>query len=577
MKWRIEFIISVQKRLHPVLFNPNLTICGYKMPPSTTESGIVLKNNFDVESKLSCAVNKKIKSTKCNSSAAEHRGASKRFRHAYESENGSHRQTSVSDTSDRSEATDHGEIHIIEEISKTSIHSNGSGLISQSPQDPKSLDSNILTWAQCDLCSKWRQLPSNVSIDQNTAFSCSDVKGWNCDMPEEQASGQFELAQSQYDGTQVTVRDSGSTEESTASAQIQPSKTVLCPCCGVVVQVLEDHYRLSPQCQPPDEITPYWVSGLVLDLSDRIPYRAVMHKDMRIWRKFTSRARSCSTYRGATRQLLWFYDQLRQDVLCEGWRAARQDQFRRDCESCDDAQLAVQLVNQVELEAIDWVEIHRLWAQERGADAAPVASQRSICVVDGLGGEDKSDELSSDQGRSKSADKERLKRRHAAKARWDRCKAVREAVVNGQNGGGAAPSKVADTGLSGADDQSQPGSGSEEYTLGSLVDITLDDGEQAVAIITAVPEQPPGPDGGMYEVAFLDAQGLIVQDDRLRLPLPNAFVSMALPCPPCRPAALPSGWIPAAAGASVCVYIGPDGRVCKSKEEMLASAVGGEG
>ncbi len=442
----------------------------------------------------------------------------------------------------------------------------------------KTSDANILTWAQCDLCGKWRQLPSDTSIDHAMAFSCADVKGWNCEIPEQPASGQFEVAISPNDfgpESAEILDPENSVASSRQNSNVCSQTSALCPSCGAGVPVLEDHYRLSPLCRPPREITPYWVSGLVLDLSDRIPYRAVTHKDLRIWRKFASRARSCSTYRGAARQLLWLYEQLRPAVLCEGWRAARQDQFRRDCESCDEGQLAVQLVNQVELEAIDWVEIHRLWAQERGADGSiPPAASRPELGDRRAVEEAKKGDSGCRSGTSKTLESERFKRRKAARARWDRCKAAREAVASSANVDVSASHHTTED-KTGEALQSHGHSRDDEeveYTLGSLVEVTLDDGEQALAIITAIPELASGVERSGFEVAFLDSRGLIVQNDRLRLPLPNRFVTMTLPCLSCRPGVLLPGWIPAAVNPSTCYYIGPDGHVCKSVEEMLSYA-----
>jgi hypothetical protein len=537
--------------------------------------------SLDVDGDINCSVSKIFKSSKSNQPSPEDLASSKRQQnHAIERNDISDGNTSQPFERKTTEGeTDHSELQDVE-LAPSAGYSNADG---KSP-DPKIVDANLLTWAQCDLCSKWRQLPSDVNIDQNTTFTCTDVKGWNCDMPEEPASGQFELPLSSKDSTgNATEHPTVAKDTPVTNSETQTAKK-LCPSCGAGVQGLEEHYRLSPQCQPSKEITPNWVSGLVLDLSDRIPYRAVTHKDLRIWRKFASRARSCSTYRGATRQLLWLYEQLRPAVLCQGWLAARQDQFRRDCESCDDPQLAVQLVNQVELEAIDWVVIHRLWAQERGADAAHVAGQESG-AAEQSGGDDKKDEKHTLVGKqrglnsiSKCAENERQKRRYAAQARWDRCKAARSTSLPLAQSENQSAENALNPECSAQSDASAQGSQESEdaYTLGSLVEVTLDDGEQAVAIITAVPERGAGGGAADHEVAFLDAKGLIVRDDRLRLPLPNRFVSMALPCPPC--GRLPRGWIPAAGGAAgCCCYVGPDGRVCETREEMLRLAAADAG
>mmetsp|Transcript_489 Transcript_489/g.1023 ORF Transcript_489/g.1023 Transcript_489/m.1023 type:complete len:545 (-) Transcript_489:337-1971(-) len=534
------------------------------MPPST-DTTIICKTPLSFDGKTKVGVSKQFKLSEASTSLGhEQHGPSKRYRYTYASEKIDIPRESGQSSMENQTTVDGDNVD----------GTNCKLTEAAEPVDAgKIADANILTWAQCDICGKWRQLPSDTSIDHTMAFSCADVKGWNCDIPEQPASGQFEVAISPNElGPEPAelLDPANSISSSRQSSNVCSQTSALCPGCGAGVPALEDHYRLSPLCRPPREITPYWVSGLVLDLSDRIPYRAVTHKDLRIWRKFASRARSCSTYRGAARQLLWLYEQLRPAVLCEGWRAARQDQFRRDCESCDEAQLAVQLVNQVELEAIDWVEIHRLWAQERGADGyLPPSASRP-----GLGDrraveEGKKEDNGSRSGASKTSESERFKRRRAARARWDRCKAARESVTSSANVDGCASRETTEEKAG-----EVPKSHGEEveYTLGSLVEVTLDDGEQALAIITAIPDLVSGTEKSGFEVAFLDSRGLIVQNDRLRLPLPNRFVTMTLPCLPCRPGVLPPGWIPAAVNPSTCYYIGPDGHVCKSRQEMLSYA-----
>ena len=67
---------------------------------------------------------------------------------------------------------------------------------------------------------------------------------------------------------------------------------------------LERHYRLSPSCRPLSEITPATLAGLIIDLSDRLPYCAVVKKDLTMWQKFNTRATSCMSFKGAAAEAL---------------------------------------------------------------------------------------------------------------------------------------------------------------------------------------------------------------------------------------------------------------------------------
>ena len=67
------------------------------------------------------------------------------------------------------------------------------------------------------------------------------------------------------------------------------SKVAICPSCRMPLErgqrgrervsiVLERHYRVFPLCRPLEATTPETVASLIVDLSDRLPYRAVEHE-----------------------------------------------------------------------------------------------------------------------------------------------------------------------------------------------------------------------------------------------------------------------------------------------------------
>ena len=127
----------------------------------------------------------------------------------------------------------------------------------------------VLSWVACDKCEKWRQL-SEESLAQyeDKAFHCSYLPGVDCDTPEEAFS----------DPVDAAALNSG-----------KPGKVVFCPSCRAplerghrgrekVSSVLERHYRVLPLCRPLEATTPETVVSLIVDLSDRLPYRAVEHE-----------------------------------------------------------------------------------------------------------------------------------------------------------------------------------------------------------------------------------------------------------------------------------------------------------
>jgi len=151
-----------------------------------------------------------------------------------------------------------------------------------------------------------------------------------------------------------------------------PKRIHTCPTCGTRLEHTrgsrEKHFRLYPACRPPEEMKPHIAAGLVLDLSDRLPYRAMQRKDMKLWDRFTSETRQCRNYEAVARQLLWLFRQLRPVVYDEVWTDVDSEQLKNDCDSCCDAAQVLRLVQRLELQAIDWTKVYELWDQERGEE-----------------------------------------------------------------------------------------------------------------------------------------------------------------------------------------------------------------
>ena len=155
----------------------------------------------------------------------------------------------------------------------------------------------VLSWVACDKCEKWRRLTEGSLLQyQDEVFQCSFLPGFDCSTPEETLSAEQE--QEQHLGRKskacifglnyppLVLNKCGYFDIFSVKMQ---SKLVFCPTCQVGLErgqrgrekknsVLERHYRVLPVCRPADEVTPATVASLIVDLSDRLPYRAVVRK-----------------------------------------------------------------------------------------------------------------------------------------------------------------------------------------------------------------------------------------------------------------------------------------------------------
>jgi len=124
-----------------------------------------------------------------------------------------------------------------------------------------------VNWVACDKCEKWRQLTEgSPALYQDKAFHCSYLSGVDCSTPEE-------------------AFDESPDGES--NVRVKSGKSVSCPTCNLALErnhrgreqvsrVLERHYVHRPACRPLEETTPGTVASRIIDLSDRLPYRAVL-------------------------------------------------------------------------------------------------------------------------------------------------------------------------------------------------------------------------------------------------------------------------------------------------------------
>ena len=133
---------------------------------------------------------------------------------------------------------------------------------------------------------------------------------------------------------------------------------------------LERHYRLSPSCRPLSEITPATLAGLIIDLSDRLPYCAVVKKDLTMWQKFNTRATSCMSFKGAAAEALWLFKQLKDSVVNEEWVKTMPNgtqDFVAKCQKCSQKEEARDIIQELEFECIDWTQVCRAAMCHRGS------------------------------------------------------------------------------------------------------------------------------------------------------------------------------------------------------------------
>jgi len=209
-------------------------------------------------------------------------------------------------------------------------------------------------------------------------------------------------------------------------------------------------------------------------------------------------------------------------------------------------------VHELEFDSINWVQVHKLWALERPDVAAcgdivhaeataPYAA--SFTPSSWTGSQKKRDRPGVAQG---SRGAPRASSPHNCKRQRDHT----EESHGGDGGGRRAWSSSADKDAP-HDDKDAPHHDASIYTaenalpdagggwggsatLGSLVEVRLDDDTTALAIVSDVPRNHSNPNkgGSRYEVTFLDDQGRLALRDRLELSLPNEFVDVVFECDP---------------------------------------------
>lgn len=142
------------------------------------------------------------------------------------------------------------------------------GAVTASISEQPAAAAELLSWVACDSCEKWRRLSEgSLTQYQDKAFHCSFLPGVDCSTPEEPYND-------------------------APAAALLPGKhgrLVHCATCKAALErgqrgrekkstVLERHYMVVPSCRPLDQTTPATVASRIIDLSDRLPYRAVLRK-----------------------------------------------------------------------------------------------------------------------------------------------------------------------------------------------------------------------------------------------------------------------------------------------------------
>ena len=206
---------------------------------------------------------------------------------------------------------------------------------------------------------------------------------------------------------------------------------------------------------------------------------------------------------------------------------------------------ARELVRELEFDSINWLQVHKLWALER----PDVAVCGDIAHAEATAPYAASFTPSSWTGFQKKRDRPGVAQgsRGAPRASSPHnCKRPRhhtEESHAGDGGGRRACSSSVDkdaphheasiyTSENVLPDAGAGWGGSP--TLGSLVEVRLDDDTTALAIVSDVPRNHSNPNkgGSRYEVTFLDDQGRLALRDRLELSLPNEFVDVVFECDP---------------------------------------------
>eukprot|EP00277_Geminigera_cryophila_P034416 CAMPEP_0173126324 /NCGR_PEP_ID=MMETSP1102-20130122/57032_1 /TAXON_ID=49646 /ORGANISM="Geminigera sp., Strain Caron Lab Isolate" /LENGTH=215 /DNA_ID=CAMNT_0014035537 /DNA_START=8 /DNA_END=652 /DNA_ORIENTATION=+ len=125
------------------------------------------------------------------------------------------------------------------------------------------------------------------------------------------------------------------------------------------------------------------ISGMLLDLADRIPYNSVHESTSKVWDNFRISTLNCKNAEHLAQQLVWFSRQILPRVVRESWlvgapgSSAELEVWRRECTKCMHEPDLMALMKNFECNAIDWDEVAVAFREEWQASKAKVKSSKN--------------------------------------------------------------------------------------------------------------------------------------------------------------------------------------------------------
>ena len=133
-------------------------------------------------------------------------------------------------------------------------------------------------------------------------------------------------------------------------------------------------------------LLPEKLTGMLLDLADRIPYSAVRESTASVWDNFRTNTQNCKTPSELAQNLLWFSQQILPRVLHSTWSqgiasgkaTAGQEAWRDQCGQCKQEADVLAVLKDFECNAVDWNEVSIAFREEWAGTTSKSKSSKFV-------------------------------------------------------------------------------------------------------------------------------------------------------------------------------------------------------
>ena len=133
-------------------------------------------------------------------------------------------------------------------------------------------------------------------------------------------------------------------------------------------------------------LLPEKLTGMLLDLADRIPYSAVRESTATVWENFRTNTQNCKTPSELAQNLLWFSQQILPRVLHSTWSqgiasgkaTTGQEAWRDQCGQCKEEADVLAVLKDFECNAVDWNEVSIAFREEWAGTTSKSKSSKFV-------------------------------------------------------------------------------------------------------------------------------------------------------------------------------------------------------